>query len=192
MRYVGKLKTAPNGGNERQRNQRVPLDELQRHYTLRKDIRNVPAIRQEEMFTVVTAPADAAKAESLDDVWEKLRNGKVQPHMREALIAKIRRLGLPAEGTPERALYMRLFVGRPPDEIRDRLIGRLYADSDVPVTEIMRAFSCDANAMTRVRKRLGLRTREDMTPWRPVAHMLDAEELVVESGEAMFRHQSTA
>lgn len=134
---------------------------------------------------------EVAQVDDLADVWEQLRSGTPTPAERDKMIARIKAAGVPPVNTPERALYMRLFITGQINEWQDKLIARLYTDSDVPVQEIMRALVVDANAIARVRRRMKLPTREDIRPWRPKGRMNDDDELVIVETEPRFRDTVT-
>jgi len=141
---------------------------------------------REELQMAMTKPS-VSKNGKLAGLWDAIREGKLPADQRETAIARIRTEGVPAFGSEERGLYMSLFRGRERNEWQDNMIARLYSDSDVPVSEIMRGLSVDANEVQTVRKRRHLGTREDTKPFRPSAHMLENEELVIDSGQLLFR-----
>jgi len=154
---------------------------------------------QEALFVTTptaVATANGTHTDSLDDVWEQLRAGTPSPEEREEIIARVKAVGVPKEGTPERALYMRLFIRRSEhNEHRQQLIARLYRDSDVPVGEIMKGLAVDANEIARVRRKFDLGTREDMRPYAPSAHIGENEDLIVSgpwgNAVALFRDRDT-
>ena len=113
-------------------------------------------------------------------------------------IARIRAEGVPPPGSPERTAYMRLHAianygtsGRPVTintlTPQDKLLLRLYTETDLQVKEIFAGLGVDANRLLRARKLSGTKTREDMIPWRPKYHINEGEELVLVGNEPMFR-----
>lgn len=142
---------------------------------------------QEVMTETMPRTANgAAEPDTLADLYQLIRTKQLPSDLREDAIARIRREGIPANGTEEKGLYMALFRGREDHSGAD-LIARLYEDTDVQVKDIARAMSVDHNEIARVRRRRKLATREDRVPFRPSARIGDNEELVIINGEAVFR-----
>lgn len=111
-------------------------------------------------------------------------------------IDRRRRAGVPRDAS--RGSYMTLHrilrdraikaSGVAPAYTNQDLIGRLYADTDIPIQEIVRAAQIHADRLSQIRKRLGIPNREDIRPWRPKGHKIEGDELFIEGTQAYFRN----
>lgn len=124
------------------------------------------------------------------ELFALIRNGQLPDDRRAEAIATIQREGVPPMGTPERALYMTLFVRHAePDNAREALIERLYTDSDAQLVEIYRALDMDQNELDRVRRRRGFGYRQ--SGYLPSARLDKNEELQIDDGQAYARNKDT-
>lgn len=115
-------------------------------------------------------------------------------------IARMRAEGVPPPGTPERARYMTLHAiansgaerRNSPGEVnaQDRLLGRLYAETDVMVRDLFQATGLDSNRLRRVQRILQIPNRDDVRPFNPPVRVQPGDELVVINGEALFKSET--
>lgn len=118
-------------------------------------------------------------------------------------IEEIKKNGVPPVGTKERARYLQLSIVAKHGSVSasraragvleqwEQLLGWAYIETDAPVSEIYRVFRADQNRLNRVRRVLGLKSRNEMKPWRPKVHLVEGEELLLDAGQLYLRNGTT-
>jgi hypothetical protein len=129
--------------------------------------------------------------------------GTMTPAEAQLAIEKMRLEGVPPPGTPARGFYMTLHAivkgrtirhigdAKPPtrhgdlDET-DRLVGRLYAETTVPVGVIFDVMKIDSNRMRRIQRTFNIPNRESMPRDRQLFRPHRGEELALRDGIAVY------